>query len=712
MIPSLAQIPLIRFIIPFILGIVAAIYFPLNNQWTNYVLGILLFIYITLLFVKKINSSYKLKWVFGTLIYLLFFNLGNSITQQKSNRHKPFQINNTNNQVMIGEIISPPLTKEKTVKTTVAIKGLKTSDNWSSTTGNVIVFVQKDSLAQILKLGDYISFSPQLENVPEPKNPNEFDYKKYLSFHLIHQQSYLKSSNWSIIDNAHNNSLFNYADQLRTKLISILEENGIEGNELGVASALVLGYKNNIDAQLKSAYSSAGAMHILAVSGLHVGIIFMVFNYLFQFLEKIKYGYVIKAIIILLLMWAYAFITGLSPSVLRASTMFSFVILAKVIKRNSNFFNTLAASAFVLLIYNPLYIMDVGFQLSYIAVIGIVIIQPWLSKFYVPKNKVTTYLWDLTTVSVAAQIATFPLGLYYFHQFPNYFFISNLVVIPFAVIILYLGLSLFVVSFIPYIGEFTAFLLNKSIWLLNTIINTINELPYSVSENVRFTFEHTILIYLVIVFLIALLVTRKLKFFIFCQVLIIGFLIDVGLNAIEQSKQKKIMIYNIPNYSAINFIDGKDNILLSDIKLYSNKSKLMYHVKNNWIEEGVKNEKVVDLDKLKKAHLLSNIYRISNKNLFTKLNFFQYYNTKIAIIDKKQHTSSFNKPLNVDFLIWTKNNKSSLSEIMKLYQFKHLIIDSSNSNYTNEKLVNEAEGLGISYWSVLTQGAYSVNLSL
>jgi competence protein ComEC len=710
--PSLAQIPLIRFIIPFILGIVFAIYFPSQHLWTIYSLVVLFITYSSLLFIKKINSNYKLKWVFGVLIYLLFFNLGYNITQQKSTRHKPFHINNTSNQVMIGEVISPPLTKEKTVKTTVAIKGLKTNDNWSSTTGNVIVFVQKDSLAQTLKLGDYISFSPQLENVPEPKNPNEFDYKKYLSFHLIHQQSYLKSSNWSIVDDAHNNSIFNSANQLRTKLISILEENGLQGNELGVASALVLGYKNNIDAQLKSAYSSAGAMHILAVSGLHVGIIFMVFNYLLQFLEKIKYGYVIKAIIILLLMWSYAFITGLSPSVLRASTMFSFVVLAKTIKRNSNFFNTLAASAFVLLIYNPFYIMDVGFQLSYIAVIGIVIIQPWFSKFYIPKNKIVKYFWDLTTVSVAAQIATFPLGLYYFHQFPNYFFISNLIVIPFAVAILYLGLSLFVVSFIPYIGEFTAFLLNKSIWLLNTIVNTINELPYSVSENIRFTFEHTIFIYLAIVFIVILFITRKLKFLIVCQVLIIGFLIDVGFNAIEQSKQKKIMIYNIPNYSAINFIDGKDNILLSDIKLYSNKSKLMYHVKNNWIEEGVKREKVVDLSKLKKAHLLSNIYRISNKNLFTKLNYFQYYNTKIAIIDDKLQLNQSATPLSVDVLIWTKNNKTTIAEVMKSYRFKQLIIDSSNSNYTNKKLVSEAENLGINYWSILTQGAYSVDLTL
>ncbi|TXB66138.1 ComEC family competence protein [Vicingus serpentipes] len=710
--PSLAQIPLIRFIIPFILGIVSAIYIPLENQLTNYTLGVFLISYLLLLSIKKINSSYKLKWLFGVLIYLILFNLGHTITLQKSNSSKPFQLNNKQNQVMIGEVISPPLIKEKTVKTTIAIKGLKTNENWVSTNGNVIVFVQKDSLSESLKLGDYISFNPQFENVPDPKNPNEFDYKRYLSFHLIHQQSYLKSSNWKIIDNTNNNSLFLYADKFRTKLIKILEENGLKGNELGVASALILGYKNNIDAQLKNAYSSAGAMHILAVSGLHVGIIFMIFNYLLQFLEKLKYGIIIKAIIILLLMWSYAFITGLSPSVLRASTMFSFIVLAKAIKRNSNFYNTLAASAFVLLIYNPFYIMDVGFQLSYIAVIGIVIIQPWLSKFYLPKNKIIQYFWDLTTVSVAAQIATFPLGLYYFHQFPNYFFISNLVVIPFAVIILYLGLSLFIISFIPYANEFTAYILNKSIWILNASVNTINELPYSVSANVRFTFEHTILIYLVITFIVVLFISRKLKFLLISQTIIILFLIDVGFNSIEQSKQKKIMIYNIPNYSAINFIDGKDNILLSDIKLYNNKSKLLYHVKNNWIEEGVKNEKVVDLDKLKKAHLLSNIYRISNQNLFTKLNYFQFYNTKIAIIDNNLTHKKAKAPINIDLLIWTKNNSTSISEVMKSYTFKQLIIDSSNSNYTNEKLINEAKNLEIDYWSVLTQGSYSINLVL
>tara|TARA_R110001592_G_scaffold6720_1_gene36116 strand:+ start:6255 stop:8384 length:2130 start_codon:yes stop_codon:yes gene_type:complete len=708
--PSIAQIPLLRLILPFILGIISAIYFPINNHYSIIVIGVLFTLYVTVLSIKKINSSYKLKWLFGVLIYLTLFSLGYSLTLLKANSNQPFQFNKSDNKVMIGEVISPPLVKEKTVKITVEIKGLKTRNNWIATNGNVILFIQKDSLSQQLNFGDYISFSPQLENIPEPKNPNEFDYKKYLSFHLIHQQSYLKSNNWKVIENYSQNNLYTFANQLRTNLINIFIKHGLSDNELGVASALVLGYKNNIDAQLKSAYSSAGAMHILAVSGLHVGLIFMIFNYLLQFLERYKYGNITKTLAILLILWSYALITGLSPSVLRASVMFSFVIVGKATKRNANFFNTLAASAFVLLVYNPYYIMDVGFQLSYIAVAGIVIIQPWLSNFYLPKNKVTKYIWDLTTVSIAAQLATFPLGLYYFHQFPNYFLISNLFAIPLAVIILYLGLTLFVFSAVPYVGNFVAYLLNKAIWLLNSSVNFIDVLPYSVTENVRFPIEYTFIIYLVIVLLVLLFIFRKMKYLIVSQLLIILFLIDFGINTFNQSSQKKIMIYNIPNYSAINFIDGKDNILLSDIKLYTNKSKLMYHVKNNWIEEGVENEKVVDLNKLKKAHLLSNLYRISNQNLFTKLNYFQYYTTKIAIIDESQHASSISKPLNVDLLIWTKNNKSSLSEIMKSYRFKQLIIDSSNSNFTNEKLTAEAEELNINYWSVNNDGAYSFQL--
>lgn len=708
----LAQIPLIRFILPFIIGILIAIYFPTQVFYSLITSLVLVVLYGLLLSIKSISSNYKLKWMFGVLIHLTLFSLGYSITNVKTNKNQPFNIVQEDNQVMIGEIISPPKKTDRTVKTTINVVGFKSQKKWVPSDGKVILFLQKDSLAETLQIGNYISFTPKIENIPDPKNPNEFDYKRYLSFHLIHQQSFLKSNNWKLINTIYHNSLISYAEKIRSNLITILQQNGLRENNLGVAAALILGYKNDIDAQLKSDYSNAGVMHVLAVSGLHVGIIYMVFNFLFRFLERFKYGLFFKPLIILLIIWGYTLITGLSPSVLRAAIMFSLIVLAKLINRNNNIFNTLAASAFILLLYNPYYILDVGFQLSYIAVIGIVIIQPWISSFFKPKNTVVNYFWELTSVSLAAQIITFPIGLFYFHQFPNYFLLANLLVIPLALIILYLGLTLFITSAIPFIGKFIGTVLAYTISFLNDSISSLNELPFSVTENIRFTLLNTILVYAVISLLIVLISTRKLKYLIYCQLIIVAFLIDIGLTNYKQTKQKKILVYNIPNYSALNFIDGNDNILLSDIKLYSNKSKMMYHLKNNWIEKGVQNEKIVDLNKLKKAHLVSNIYRISNENLFTKLNYLQYYNTKVAIVDHLFKCKEVKQSLDIDVLIWSKNNNTSLKEILKIFNVKTLIIDSSNSNYTSNRLKKEAEENGIKSWSVLTEGAYSQNISL
>src|SRR5690606_20870391 len=259
---------------------------------------------------------------------------------------------------------------------------------------------------------DIISFEPILKDVPPPKNPNEFDFKRYLSYHLIHQQAYLKSTNWKLIQKAENSSLIATAHQIRKNLIDKLNELGVKDEQLAVASALILGYKNDIDAQLQSAYSSAGAMHVLAVSGLHVGVIFILLNFIFGFLDKWKWGVYFKGVLIIICLWIYALITGLSPSVMRGATMFSFLVAAKTTKSNHVFFNTMAASALFLLIINPYLLMEVGFQLSYLAVIGIVVIHPYIYHLLYVKHWFLDKIWNITAVSIAAQIATFPLGLY------------------------------------------------------------------------------------------------------------------------------------------------------------------------------------------------------------------------------------------------------------------------------------------------------------
>jgi len=709
---QLNHIPLIRLLIPFIGGIISVIYLKPNLNYLLISFGFFTFLFFITLLIKRLNANYKLRWLFGILIYI---NLALSGALLTSLKYKDTNTTSTlltkdNNQLLIGELTEPTQNKAKSIKTILSIKGVKTQSNWTIGNGKVIIYLQKDSLSKLLNVGDLISFEPKLENVPAPKNPNEFDFRKYLSFHLIHQQAYLRSNNWKLVKKAPTTGLFKFAHESREYLINTLERQGLKGKELAVASALILGYKDSIDAQLKSAYSSAGAMHVLAVSGLHVGVIFLIFSQLLSFLEKIKHGAILKGILLIIILWLYALLTGLSPSVMRAATMFSFIVAAKMTNRHSSFFNTLAASALVLLIYNPLLIMEVGFQLSYMAVIGIVIIQPWINGWFTIRYWLPRKIWEITAVSIAAQIATFPLGLLYFHQFPNYFMLSNLIVIPLAIGILYLGILTLSLSFIPIVGEYLALALNYIIQFLNYSVSLIDALPYSLSENIRFSISDTWLVYLFIICCICLVVYRKFMYLLFGSLFICTFLISTLWLSFSDLEQRKIIIYNIPQHSAINFIDGTDNILVSDIKLTNNRSKLMFHVQNNWINNGVSNEKIVRMDHLMKKHAISNILRIDNPNLFNKRNYFQFYDTKIAVIDNKYIPQQSNQKLNLDLLLITKNTKLSLTELLLQFNPKQIIVDASNSTYTSKRLKDEAQQLNINCWSVLLDGAFERNI--
>mgnify|MGYP001169641341 CR=1 FL=1 len=202
----------------------------------------------------------------------------------------------------------------------------------------------------------------------------------------IHQQAFKKSN--QRIQTGHNAAKIFITQSIyaRNRLLSILKQAQLKGDEFAVASALLVGYTDKLDADLLSAYSQTGAMHILSVSGLHVGIVFVVLNTLLLFLDRFKYGLIVKALILIFFLWIYAFISGLSPSVIRSAIMFSFIAYGKSLKKNSTIYNTLAASALLMLLYDPFYLFDVGFQLSYLAVIGIVAIQPLYSSIIKTDN--------------------------------------------------------------------------------------------------------------------------------------------------------------------------------------------------------------------------------------------------------------------------------------------------------------------------------------
>ncbi|MBN1820838.1 MAG: ComEC/Rec2 family competence protein, partial [Prolixibacteraceae bacterium] len=333
--------------------------------------------------------------------------------------------------------------------------------------------------------------------------------------------------------------------------------------------ALTLGYKDALDPETKEVYSSCGAMHVLAVSGLHVGIIYLAINFLIGFLKRLKTGRYLFIIITITILWFYALLTGLSPSVLRSALMFSVLITGENLRRPVNIYNSLAVSAFILLFFNPNLIFETGFQLSYSAVAGIVFFQPKINNLFNPGNFVLKYSWSLFSVSLAAQLSTFPLTIYYFHQFPFYFWLSNFIVIPGAFLLIFLSIAIITTSPLPIISSLFA---NAISFILDSVyffLERIKELPLAVIQYIHIDKIQFILLYSIIGFLVLFISKKKVKYL----HMIIGSIIMVlSINIVHKYnciRQNKIIIYNTGNTQFLHLIDARKNYII-----YNDESQL------------------------------------------------------------------------------------------------------------------------------------------
>ena len=599
-------------------------------------------------------------------------------------------------------IIEPVKEKTNSYQLTLLINARLIDSVWSSSKGKALIYMEKDSLSSALKLGDEILIKGNLNLLDPPKNPKEFDYKEYLENRSIYQQGYLSSDDFRLLDSK-STGLDVFANDARQFLLSSLKSNGIEGDQYAIASALILGSKDELDFEIKQAYATAGAMHVLAVSGLHVGIIFLILNTLLSILDSSKKGRLIKAIIILIGLWVYALITGLSPSVLRASTMFSFLVVGTAINRNSSIYNTLAASAFFLLIVNPNLLFEVGFQLSYIAVIGIVYLQPLIYNRFYSRWWIIDQIWSITAVSIAAQIATLPLTLYYFNQFPVYFMLSNLLVIPSAIVILSAGILLFITSPVPAISESIGWLMNKFIEGLNFCIKRIEALPSSVIEGLSISILECVALYIIIILFVRGLKFGKLKIINYSFLLALFFIINDLVEDVALANSKSMIVYHINKEQAIDFIDGMSNVLLANSSLIKNQQKQSFHIKPNWSYLDLRNVQYMPTD----AHKLNENLMDSSLQLVDA--YSQFHTVKMVRIDNKFTLRSLEKKMDVEYVLISGNTKTKLKDLYTMFNFKSVIVDGSNSKWNRNRVEAEAENLHIPIYNT-DKGAFELEI--
>ncbi len=697
--------PLIRLLIPAIAGIATGLFIRKDLHIPLFVFLILLFFLIFPVFVKRKTLFYQYRWLTGALIIfvLLLLVYENTIRENDLFDQDYFVKYTNEKQFYIGDLVEPVVQKQKTTKTIINIVAVNSNGIWRSAKGKALVYIQKDSRSEQLFYGDRILFFVEFTEPKSAAFPYSFDQKRFLRNQNIYYTSYIGAVYWKTIPDKAHQDLLRIALTLRNRLLMILRDNQVQGREFAVTAALLLGYVDELDQGLLKDYSATGAMHILSVSGMHVGIIFLVLDKILGFLRKTKYGLYIKTILIIFMVWFYAMLTGLSPAVLRASVMISLVAVGKAMKRQPDILNILSASFILLLIREPTLLVNVGFQLSYLAVAGIVLLYKPVYDLYITSNTIIDKIWSIIAVSIAAQIITFPLSLYYFHQFPNYFMITNILVVPLSTLIIYCGILLLILGSVPFVSFFIAKILITLVWLLNHSIHFIEEWPYAVTRGVYINIGQTICIYLTLLTLFLFLFYKK-KLFLFLLLLFsIGISGSVFYQKVHQFKSRKILVYGVGNFPVFDFVSGETSILLADPKLHDN----VYfdeNLKSSCSAMGIKNSlRLTSPSGKRNLHVFA-----FHGCFYEKGNFIQFHNKRIGFIDKT-FPPGINRKIHVDYLIITGNPKVTIEQIRKVFIADAIIVDPSNSPWRSKAWKQEAVKERVTFHDVNETGVFEID---
>lgn len=683
--------PLARAVIPLICGVTAGMYLPVSRLGFYFVFSVLvLIIAIYFLFLKSWRR-YKNRFIVGGLINLGLFFAGltlifNSELLRFSNLELPPKAD-----LYEARLSDYPEVGKNSVRLDLTL--LKTIDSSPKICKPVRMYgyVALNAEADTLLPGDIIVFRGHLMQPKEALNPGQFDYANYLRNQGIAASTFV----YDIHALRPQEKPFNlrlFFKEIQNYGVEVFSSYDIPRRELGVASALILGKRSLIDPNLQQDYIGAGVVHVLSVSGLHVGIIYLVILLILNRIFKDSKRRVLKFFIIALLLVFYAGITGFSSPVLRATIMFIFVAAGRVRQHRSPVYNALAASAIFLILFDPSVIREVGFQLSYCAVLGIVTFYKPIYERLIFKSVVADKIWSLIVISIAAQLATFPLSIYYFGQFPNYFLLTNLIVIPLASVALYSGLVLIGISWIPVVSNLVASILSWSLWSLNTFVEWISDLPLAVSDNLHFSLIVMLLLYggIVLSANIAYYPSRRNLYLVLAT--FISLICIWNLRTIQLVDKNQIVILKGYKGDAICFQSGGNALLLIGDTSRLARSKNAYYFSGFFNKAGIDHVEWLPLN----GSLIL-------PNMVARNGYLSFDSYQAAAFGKKT-PSHWLQTLPCRFILinaWGYDDSLHFENNPPL-----VVLSSALWGYQRKKLLDELSRKNLSYWDMKTQGAY------
>ena len=607
-------------------------------------------------FVPK-DRQFSLRWLFGLGVVLATVGIGSFSTAHRQHLSE-YTFSGTRN-LYRGIVTDSPQEKAKTVAYRVF---LPDEDK------QVVCYFQRDSLiSDRLNPGDEFLFYGEIQPFRNMGNPDDFDYVRYMYNQNFVGSVYVSSDAYKRTGEVSSN--FKYqALRCRQAILDFYKALDLKETEYAVLSALTLGYQNELSDDLKQGFRTTGTVHVLSVSGLHVGIIYVMMTFLLGFVHRSSKYYWIKPVLIILLLWGYAFITGLPPSLVRASAMLSVFCVSEIVRRKSFSIHALFIAAFFMLLVNPFSLFDIGLQLSFMSVLSILYLHPKMSGLMKIENKYVRYIWQMFTLSVVAQLATFPICLYYFGTFPTYFFIANLIIVPVVSLIMYAAGGIVFAKMLSFVfSDFSYYLYYLPVKLLQVLISFMTyaihlfeQLPFALLQNVKVSFVDLLLIFVMIIGILVFLIYKKSKALI------------IGLTAILILLTSHIHSKVVDNTEVITVYNRSQ---ASEIK---------------WSKSGVQTD-ILPGDTTSGYIYIG--YKVNNMLILSSDNW------------KEQATEERFK---VNNLVLTHSNSFSLYSLTQLFWIENVVLDASLSRYTRHRLAKECQKLNIPYHDVTQSGAFSL----
>lgn len=684
--------PFIRLIIPLVAGITCQWYWPLTAS-SLWLLCAFSAFALWLFSALPLSRQYHAQWHNGLWLHTTLFAIGGLVLFYNDIRNQNLNITRQNvvGKVVLVTIEEPLSEKKQSLKTIASVQAVLFNHSIAKASGKIILYFQKDSTAQQLHYGKQLLLYKALQPIKNTGNPGCFDYQRYCTFQGISYQVYLKQGEYVALKIENENLFRKYLFSTREKIVSLLKKY-IPGNkESGLAEAMLIGYKDDLDKRLVQSYSDTGAVHIIAISGLHLGLIYWLLVLLCKPLTKRKAGRIIQPILIIAGLLLFSFLAGGGPSVLRSAVMFTCVVVGTHINRKTSVYNSLAASAFLLLCYNPFWLWDAGFQLSYAAVLSLAIFyKPIYDLLFFP-NKLVDIIWKSICVTLAAQILTVPVSVYHFHQFPNFFLFANLLAVPLSSLIIIGEIIICITSIFPVVAAGTGYLLHYAIYWLNSFIEQVSSLPFAITNDLQINLPQLVCLYAFIAAAAWWLFYNK-KMGVSIALLAILIFTGFHINAVWIAvHQKKLIVYNIPKHSAIDVMVGKQYMFKGDSALQQDELLQKFHLQPSR-----------SLHRVNNTNSTGKIRSINNRFNFGKFSFL--------LIDQPYNLNNVTPKTPVDIIILLNNPPLKIAQLASVFTCRQFVFDASNTPWKVAKWQQECTELGLSGFSVADKGAFVFNL--